>query len=73
MKGVSGEIYVNDQLRDIDEFIWQSSCISQECEMLSNLTVQETLTVAADLKLSSKVPKAQKLTVVSIYLSIYIT
>jgi ABC-type multidrug transport system ATPase subunit len=63
--GVEGEILVNNEPRNVDSFRRKSSYIQQNIELLANITVLETLTYAADLKLNAKMKKFKKLEIVS--------
>lgn len=52
-RNITGKILVNGENRNLDRFQWQSSYVSQEASMLPSLTAKETLTIAANLKLSN--------------------
>ncbi|XP_030384180.1 ATP-binding cassette sub-family G member 4 isoform X2 [Scaptodrosophila lebanonensis] len=60
VNGVSGQFDLNGQPRDLLSFRNMSSYIPQDFEMLSLLTVEETLRVSADLKLPTSTPLEQK-------------
>ncbi|TDG46545.1 hypothetical protein AWZ03_006983 [Drosophila navojoa] len=60
VSGVSGQFLLNGQPRDLQAFRKMSSYIAQNFEMLSLLTVQETLRVSADLKLPTGTTALQK-------------
>lgn len=61
-----GTIKMNGRDRNISQFRKLSAYIMQDNQLHGNLTVEEAMTVAANLKLSAKVPKREKLVVVSI-------
>lgn len=61
-----GTIKMNGRDRNISQFRKLSAYIMQDNQLHGNLTVQEAMTVAANLKLSAKVPKTEKEVVVSI-------
>ncbi|KRT85079.1 ABC transporter ATP-binding protein, partial [Oryctes borbonicus] len=56
-KGLKGDIYVNDSLRNLSQFRKLSAYIMQDNQLHANLTVDEAMTVAAKLKIGSKKPK----------------
>lgn len=56
---------MNGRDRNISQFRKLSAYIMQDNQLHGNLTVEEAMTVAANLKLSAKVPKADKNIVVS--------
>lgn len=58
--GVTGTITINGQRRDKKEFRQKSSYIPQEFAMLPKLTVEETMRIAADLKLDRNVSHVMK-------------
>ncbi|XP_032584281.1 ATP-binding cassette sub-family G member 4 isoform X3 [Drosophila mojavensis] len=60
VSGVSGQFLLNGEPRDLLAFRKMSSYIAQNFEMLSLLTVQETLRVSADLKLPTGTTTLQK-------------
>lgn len=57
---------MNGNERDISLFRKLSAYIMQDNQLHANLTVEEAMNVAANLKLSVKVQKNDKLNVVSI-------
>lgn len=63
--GVSGNILINDVIRNKHDFRRKSSYITQDFAMMDKLTVLETLDFAADLKLSRKVARSVKKKIVS--------
>ncbi|XP_065356937.1 ATP-binding cassette subfamily G member 4 [Calliphora vicina] len=58
--GVSGNFLINGEERNLLEFRKMSSYIPQEFAMLDLLTVQETLKVSTDLKLSTQTKQPEK-------------
>lgn len=56
---------MNGKERNISQFRKLSAYIMQDNQLHSNLTVEEAMSVAANLKLSTKVLKSEKLNVVS--------
>lgn len=61
-----GTIKMNGRDRNISQFRKLSAYIMQDNQLHGNLTVEEAMTVAANLKLSAKVSKSDKNIVVSI-------
>ncbi|XP_059046295.1 ATP-binding cassette subfamily G member 4-like [Achroia grisella] len=59
-KPTSGNLYVNGQLRNEDSFRRRSCYILQEDQVQDMLTIYESLTIAAELKLGNHVTKEQK-------------
>ncbi|XP_053613075.1 ATP-binding cassette sub-family G member 4-like [Plodia interpunctella] len=59
-KATSGDIYVNGRLRDENTFRRQSCYILQDDQLQDMLTIQENLTIAAELRLGNHVSKEQK-------------
>lgn len=57
---------MNGRDRNISQFRKLSAYIMQDNQLHGNLTVEEAMTVAANLKLSAKVPKTEKSVVVSV-------
>jgi ATP-binding cassette subfamily G (WHITE) protein 1 len=57
---------MNGNERDISLFRKLSAYIMQDNQLHANLTVEEAMNVAANLKLSKKVQKNEKLNVVSV-------
>lgn len=62
--GIDGVIEVNGVQRDLKSFRKQSAYIMQKDHLLPNLTVEEYMTAAADLKLGDKIPKEEKKSIV---------
>lgn len=62
-----GTIKMNGRDRNISQFRKLSAYIMQDNQLHGNLTVEEAMTVAANLKLSAKVSKNDKNVVVSIF------
>lgn len=60
-----GTIKMNGRDRNISTFRKLSAYIMQDNQLHGNLTVEEAMTVAANLKLSTKVSKKDKMVVVS--------
>lgn len=60
-----GTIKMNGRDRNISQFRKLSAYIMQDNQLHGNLTVQEAMAVAANLKLSAKVPKTEKEVVIS--------
>lgn len=59
-KDVSGSIFVDGSLRNVNSFRKMSTYISQTFPMFENLTVYETLQVSADLKLGTNISAQAK-------------
>lgn len=59
---------MNGKERNLSLFRKLSAYIMQDNQLHSNLTVEEAMNVAANLKLSQKVQRGEKLSVVSIEL-----
>lgn len=55
---------MNGRERNISQFRKLSAYIMQDNQLHGNLTVEEAMTVATNLKLNSKVTKAEKAVVV---------
>lgn len=66
LSGVNGRITVNGQARDMRVFKKLSSYIMQDDILQPRLTVNESLKIAAELKLGSELGKAEKALVVSV-------
>lgn len=62
---IEGSITVNGQERNLSVFRKLSAYIMQDNQLHSNLTVEEAMNVAANLKLSQKVQRGEKMSVVS--------
>lgn len=62
-----GTIKMNGKERNLSQFRKLSAYIMQDNQLHGNLTVEEAMTVATSLKLSTKVPKGEKIVVVSIF------
>lgn len=58
---------MNGKERNISLFRKLSAYIMQDNQLHSNLTVEEAMNVAANLKLSQKVQRGEKLSVVSVF------
>lgn len=56
---------MNGKERNLSDFRKLSAYIMQDNQLHSNLTVEEAMTVATSLKLSTMVPKNEKMLVVS--------
>lgn len=56
---------MNGRDRNISQFRKLSAYIMQDNQLHGNLTVEEAMTVATNLKLSAKVSKSDKIVVVS--------
>ena len=63
---IEGSVTMNGKERDISLFRKLSAYIMQDNQLHSNLTVEEAMNVAANLKLNQKVPRSEKNNVVSI-------
>lgn len=61
---------MNGRDRNISQFRKLSAYIMQDNQLHGNLTVEEAMTVAANLKLSAKVSKSDKNVVVSMHAKI---
>ncbi|XP_052756061.1 ATP-binding cassette subfamily G member 4-like isoform X2 [Galleria mellonella] len=59
-KPTSGNLYVNGQLRNEDTFRRRSCYILQQDQVQDMLTIHESLTIAAELKLGNHVTQEQK-------------
>lgn len=64
-RNVTGEIFVNGISRDVRVFRKLNCYILQDDYLLPRLTVKETITMAANLKIPSSVPKEDKKKAVS--------
>lgn len=64
-----GIIKMNGKERNLSQFRKLSAYIMQDNQLHGNLTVEEAMTVATNLKLSTKVDKAGKVDVVSGFFS----
>ncbi|XP_015122195.1 ATP-binding cassette sub-family G member 4 [Diachasma alloeum] len=60
LTGISGNVYVNGQTRDLDAFRRSSAYITQDDRLQPLLTVIENMRVAADLKLGTNIPRQTK-------------
>ena len=58
--GVTGTILVNGHKRDVSQFRKSSCYIRQDSALMYYLTTEETLMIAADLKLGTDVSKTRK-------------
>lgn len=56
---------MNGKERNLSQFRKLSAYIMQDNQLHGNLTVEEAMTVATNLKLSTKMAKAEKIDVVS--------
>lgn len=56
---------MNGKERNLSQFRKLSAYIMQDNQLHGNLTVEEAMSVATSLKLSTKVPKEEKMIVVS--------
>ena len=56
---------MNGKERNLSDFRKLSAYIMQDNQLHANLTVEEAMTVATSLKLSTTVPKNEKMLVVS--------
>lgn len=65
---IEGSITMNGKERNISLFRKLSAYIMQDNQLHANLTVEEAMNVAANLKLSQKVMRGEKLNVVSVKL-----
>jgi ABC-type proline/glycine betaine transport system ATPase subunit len=63
---IEGSITMNGKERNISQFRKLSAYIMQDNQLHANLTVEEAMNVAANLKLSQKVDKNEKFHVVSV-------
>jgi ATP-binding cassette subfamily G (WHITE) protein 1 len=63
--GIAGRVEVNGTERESKTFRKHSAYITQKDYLLSDLTVDEYMTVAAHLKLDNKVSDREKQSVVS--------
>lgn len=57
---VDGDVLVNGERLSLQEFRRISSYVEQDDALIGSLTVQETISFAAQLSLSRRIPKAQK-------------
>lgn len=62
---VNGAVYMNGRIRNLDSFRKMSCYITQEDRLQGLLTVIENMRIAADLKLSTNIPKHEKESIVS--------
>ncbi|KAJ8930261.1 hypothetical protein NQ314_016955 [Rhamnusium bicolor] len=65
IRGVGGAVYVNGITRNLNEFRKLSCYITQDDRLQPLLTVEESMHIAADLKLPSDVPQTEKEKIVS--------
>lgn len=63
-----GTISMNGKERNLSQFRKLSAYIMQDNQLHGNLTVEEAMSVAASLKLSTQVDKKEKVGLVSIYI-----
>ena len=63
---IEGSITMNGKERNISVFRKLSAYIMQDNQLHANLTVEEAMNVAANLKLSQKVQRSEKMNVVCI-------
>lgn len=63
---MSGNFLINDEERNLIEFRKMSSYIPQDFAMLDLLTVQETLKISTELKLSTQTKQQEKDKIASI-------
>lgn len=64
--GVSGEVYTNGRIRELDSFRRMSCYITQEDRIQTLLTVLENMQIAAEFKLGNKFKDYEKAARVSI-------
>ena len=62
---IEGSVTMNGHERNISAFRKLSAYIMQDNQLHGNLTVQEAMTVATNLKLSKKFTKTEKMSMVS--------
>lgn len=62
---IIGSITMNGKERNLSDFRKLSAYIMQDNQLHANLTVEEAMTVATSLKLSTTVSKNEKMLVVS--------
>ncbi|XP_053970290.1 ATP-binding cassette sub-family G member 4 [Hylaeus volcanicus] len=62
--GVNGNVYINGRLRQMNSFRKCSAYITQDDRLEPLLTVIESMRVAADLKLPTKIPQYEKETII---------
>jgi ATP-binding cassette, subfamily G (WHITE), member 1 len=62
---IEGSITMNGKERNLSLFRKLSAYIMQDNQLHANLTVEEAMNVAANLKLSQKVLRGEKMSVVS--------
>lgn len=58
--GYQGNVFVNGKLRVLEDFRRMSCYIQQDDRTQILLTVQENMSLAADLKLGPNIPKSRK-------------
>lgn len=66
IRGIGGTVYINGITRNLKEFRKMSCYITQDDRLQPLLTVNESMHIAADLKLSSDVTQKEKNEIVSI-------
>ncbi|XP_065078459.1 ATP-binding cassette sub-family G member 4-like [Ochlerotatus camptorhynchus] len=64
-KGVTGRILINNEMTERQKYRQLVAYNTQEVPLLQNITVQETLHFAADLKLSSNVTRIHKTKIIN--------
>ncbi|XP_076622317.1 ATP-binding cassette sub-family G member 4 isoform X1 [Colletes latitarsis] len=62
--GVNGNVYINGRVRQMNSFRKCSAYITQDDRLEPLLTVIESMRVAADLKLPTKIPQHEKETII---------
>lgn len=62
---ISGAVYLNGRIRNLDSFRKMSCYITQEDRLQGFLTVLENMRIAADLKLSTSILYHEKESIVS--------
>ena len=65
MRGVTGTVTVNGKTRNMKKFRKMSAYVTQDDYLMENLSVGESMAMAANLKLPATLSKEEKANVVS--------
>lgn len=70
---MEGSITINGDERDLSKFAKLSAYIMQDNQLHGNLSVEEAMNVATNLKLGNQFNRQQKSEIVSIYICSFIS